>query len=78
MSTPHEGIRIGWGMADLTPNEPVLLTGQLHAHVSEAVLDPVTAKVLRLIKTREMEADTILTLAMDDRSGKALCYFKRS
>ncbi len=40
--------------------------------------DPVTAKVLRLIKTREMEADTILTLAMDDRSGKALCYFKRS
>lgn len=37
-----------------------------------------TAKVLKLIKTREMESDATLTLAMDDRSGKAMCYFKRT
>ena len=40
--------------------------------------DLVTAKVLKLIKTREMEPFATLTLAMDDRSGKALCYFKRT
>ena len=39
---------------------------------------PEVARVLRLIKTREMEPDATLTLAMDDRSGKALCYFKRT
>jgi len=40
--------------------------------------DLVTAKVLKLIKARKMEPFATLTLAMDDRSGKALCYFKRT
>ena len=40
--------------------------------------DKVTAKVLKLIKAREIEPDATLTLAMDDRSGKAMCYFKRT
>lgn len=39
--------------------------------------EPEIARVLRLSKAREMEPDGTLTLAMDDRSGKALCYFKR-
>ena len=41
-------IRIGWASTDLTPTQPVILAGQMHARVSEDVLDPVTATVLAL------------------------------
>ena len=41
-------IKIGWADADLTPTEPVLITGQLHARISEGVLDPITATALVL------------------------------
>ncbi|HSN93682.1 MAG TPA: PEP/pyruvate-binding domain-containing protein, partial [Anaerolineaceae bacterium] len=40
--------------------------------------DQEVARVLKLIKAREIEPEGTLTLAMDDRSGKALCYFKRN
>ena len=42
------GLQIGWASADLTPDRPVLVTGQFHARVSEGVLDPVTATALAL------------------------------
>ncbi|MBU0716012.1 MAG: hypothetical protein KJ964_11700 [Verrucomicrobia bacterium] len=45
-------IRIGWASADLTPDQPVLVTGQFHARVSEGVMDPVTATVLALESAR--------------------------
>jgi hypothetical protein len=38
----------GWAHADLTPDQPVLLSGQFHARRSEGVLDPITATVLAL------------------------------
>jgi len=41
-------MKIGWARADLTPDQPVLLTGQFHARVSEGVRDPVTATALAL------------------------------
>lgn len=41
-------LRIGWAAADLTPGEPVELTGQFHLRMSEGVLDPITATVLAL------------------------------
>ena len=39
-------LRVGWASADLTPEEPVVLTGFSRARVSEGVLDPITATVL--------------------------------
>ena len=39
-------LRIGWAQADITPDEPVLLSGQFHSRVSEGVRDPVTATAL--------------------------------
>jgi hypothetical protein len=41
-------LRIGWSQVDLTPQEPVLITGQFHARVSEGVHDPITATALAL------------------------------
>lgn len=41
-------LQIGWACADLTPDQPVLITGQFYARVSEGILDPVTATVLAL------------------------------
>lgn len=39
-------LRIGWAAADLTPEKPVLVTGQFHARISEGIMDPVTATAL--------------------------------
>lgn len=39
-------LNIGWAEADITPDEPVLLSGQFHARVSEGVRDPITATAL--------------------------------
>ncbi len=46
-------LRIGWASADLTPEEPVVLTGFSRARVSEGVLDPITATVLAIESVRE-------------------------
>lgn len=39
---------IGWSFVDITPEEPVLLHGQLYARVSEGVMDPITVTALAL------------------------------
>ena len=39
---------VGWSMADITPERPVALTGQLHKRISESVQDRLTATVLAL------------------------------
>ncbi len=46
----HDGnhLLIGWAAADLTPDRPVLVSGQFHARVSEGVRDPITATALAL------------------------------
>ena len=46
-------LKIGWAQADITPDEPVLLSGQFHARVSEGVRDPVTATALVLERDGE-------------------------
>lgn len=48
MGESNSTLKIGWGSADLTPNRPVLVTGQFHARVSEGVMDPITATALAL------------------------------
>jgi hypothetical protein len=47
-----EQLYIGWSSADITPEKPVALTGQLHKRISESVQDPLTATVLAL-ETRD-------------------------
>lgn len=48
MSASTNAFRIGWASADLTPDRPVLVTGQFHARISEAVWDPITATALAI------------------------------
>lgn len=42
---------VGWAVADITPEKPVALVGQLHKRISAAVQDPLNATVLA-IETR--------------------------
>jgi hypothetical protein len=37
---------VGWASADITPDRPVALVGQLHKRISVSVQDPITATVL--------------------------------
>ena len=39
---------IGWASADITPDKPVLLIGQMYARISEGVRDPLTVTALAI------------------------------
>ncbi len=41
-------LKIGWAQADITPEQPVMISGQFHARVSEGAIDPITATALIL------------------------------
>jgi hypothetical protein len=41
-------MRIGWSMADITPDKPVVLRGQFHSRISERVNDALTATALAI------------------------------
>lgn len=43
-----DSISIGWAVADITPEKPVALVGQLHKRISVAVQDPLNATVLAI------------------------------
>lgn len=45
-SAPANLLNIGWANVDITPDQPVIITGQFYARVSEGVLDPISATVL--------------------------------
>jgi hypothetical protein len=47
----YDQLFVGWAAADITPEKPVALVGQLHKRISVAVQDPLTATVLA-IETR--------------------------
>jgi len=47
----EDQLYIGWAVADITPEKPVALVGQLHKRISESVQDPITTTVLA-IETR--------------------------
>ena len=40
--------KIGWASSDITPDQPVLISGQFHARVSEGIMDPLTVTALAL------------------------------
>ena len=44
---------IGWATTDITPEQPVLISGQFHARISEGVMDPLWATVLALESPRD-------------------------
>ncbi len=41
-------LQVGWARADITPDKPVALIGQLHKRISQKVRDPLTATALAL------------------------------
>ncbi|NPV47256.1 MAG: hypothetical protein HPY69_09875 [Armatimonadetes bacterium] len=41
-------MQIGWAVADVTPDEPVILRGQFHSRISKSVHDPLLATALAL------------------------------
>ena len=45
MADPHD-VYIGWAQGDITPSEPVALTGQFYKRISNYVADPLTATAL--------------------------------
>ncbi|MFP3904528.1 MAG: hypothetical protein ACLFWB_09845, partial [Armatimonadota bacterium] len=47
-NSDEDRLKIGWAQADITPEDPVIITGQFHARVSEGVRDPITATALVL------------------------------
>ena len=59
-------LRIGWASADLTPEEPVVLTGFSRARVSEGVMDPITATVLVIESVGDGDsADNVIMVSCD-------------
>jgi hypothetical protein len=60
------GLHIGWATADITPAEPVVITGFSSARVSEGVLDPLTATVLVLESIGEqVRTDRVVLISVD-------------
>lgn len=59
-------LRIGWGSTDITPDQPVVLTGFSSARVSEGVLDPLTATALVLESVQDGEtSDYVVMISID-------------
>jgi hypothetical protein len=59
-------LRIGWASADLTPDEPVVLTGFSRARVSDGVLDPITATVLAIESVQDGNASGMVIMVSCD------------
>ena len=60
-NSPTEPIHIGWATQDVTPDQPVILRGQFHARISEAVNDPLSVTALAL----ESDAEQCVMVSAD-------------
>jgi sugar phosphate isomerase/epimerase len=47
------GLLAGWATADLTPDRPVLIKGQLYRRISKGALDPITCTALAIESRRD-------------------------
>ena len=64
-ATPN-GLRLGWASADITPDQPVVLTGFSSARVSTGVLDPITATVVVLDSAANgKSAEKVVLISVD-------------
>jgi hypothetical protein len=64
-AAPEGTLSIGWAMADITPDRPVLIAGQFYARVSEGIMDPVTATVLALESKKGENSKKVLLISCD-------------
>lgn len=64
-SNKQGNLFIGWASIDITPDKPVLLSGQFHARVSTGVLDPVTATILAIESGTGVSSEKILLISCD-------------
>jgi len=62
-STP--ALQIGWGHADITPDEPVQLTGQFHVRISEGVADPIGVTALALSSESADPASSVIFVSCE-------------
>ena len=46
MNEQQKPLLIGWAWANITPDQPIYLAGQLYGRVSQYVHDPITATAL--------------------------------
>lgn len=60
-----EELMIGWSTADITPDKPTLLAGQMHARVSEGILDPLTITVLALESLAKESNEKVILISCD-------------
>lgn len=58
------GIMVGWGCADITPDRPVNLYGQFHARISKSVNDPLTVTALAL-SSEDPAGDYVVMVSCD-------------
>ena len=75
--TNLKAIQIGWATANITPDRPVVLLGQMYHRVSEYVRDPITATALALDNGQTQAVFVSLDLCeppigLDDRLKKRL------
>jgi len=54
-------LKIGWAMRSITPEQPVMLHGQMHVRVSQGVQDPVTVTALAL----ESDGEAVVFVSCD-------------
>jgi len=69
---------VGWSSEDITPDSPVLVSGQFPARVSEGVLDPITVTALAIESGTGSSSEKVIMISCDlvsirdgTRSGSA-------
>ena len=50
---PPAGLRVGWAVGDITPDQPVSIQGQHYLRISERVRDPLTCTALAFESVRD-------------------------
>ena len=56
---------LGWASADITPDKPVLVSGQFHARVSEGIMDPITATALAIEYGTGASSEKVIMISCD-------------
>ncbi|MFH1719804.1 MAG: hypothetical protein ABIF19_20825 [Planctomycetota bacterium] len=65
-SPAGSGLYVGWAAADITPERPVALVGQLRKRISTSVLDPLTATALAIEKrTKDGKPEQAVMVSCD-------------
>lgn len=58
-------LKIGWASVDITPDRPVLISGQNNARISEGVMDPVIATALAIESGNGAASEKIIMIGCD-------------